>query len=92
MYHFAIDSVSYPANTLGMDTKMNLLPHPTDARKRAGLSTRDLRKKGGFSLATINWCESHGQYPRNQGTRVAYFAALGLPLEQVTDSVAKKEK
>jgi len=82
----------YPGNTLGMDTKMNLLPHPIDARKRAGLSTRDLRKKGGFSLATINWCERNSQYPRNQGTRVAYFTALGLPLDQVESPVAQRIK
>jgi len=57
----------------------HFLPHPVDARRKAGLTTRALRKVGGFSLATIRACERDGRYPLNQSTRKCYLAALGLP-------------
>ncbi len=57
------------------------LPHPRKAREAAGYTTRGLRKAYGFGLGTISWCEKHGLYPRNPGTRALYLAALGLPPE-----------
>ncbi len=64
------------------------LPHPTDARKAAGLTWRGLRERGSFSLATISRCENSGAYPASRATRLLYLNVLGLPTENPDAPVA----
>lgn len=64
-------------------TKRGGLPHPKQAREKAGLTLRQMVKVSRVGMTTISRCEAAGEYPRNVHVRATYLAALGLTEPQV---------